>query len=62
MHEFGVSLKLGNMVCMVSRVNQSIWKGFRSMEKKLDLEVWGCGWIIGFGRIKREDGEIYFAT
>ena len=36
MHEFGISLRLGKMVCMVSRVKQSIWKGFRSME--LDLE------------------------
>ena len=36
MHKFGVSLRLGKMVCMVSRVKQSIWKGFRSIE--LDLE------------------------
>ena len=32
----GVSLRLGIVVFMVSRVKQSIWKGFRSME--LDLE------------------------
>ena len=32
MHEFGVSLRLEMMVCMVSRVKQSIWKGCRSME------------------------------
>ena len=31
MHEFRVSLRLGKMVCMVSMVNQSIWKV---------LEVW----------------------
>ena len=39
MHEFEVSLRLGKMVCKVSRVKQSIWKGFRSME--LDLESFG---------------------
>ena len=39
MHGFGVSLRLRKMVCMVSRVKQSIWKGFRSME--LDLESIG---------------------
>ena len=39
MHEFGVFIRLGNMVCMVSRVKQSIWKGFKSME--LDLESFG---------------------
>ena len=39
MHEFGVSLRLGKMVCMVSRVKQSIWKGFGSMEP--DLESMG---------------------
>ena len=27
-HEFGVSLKLRMMVCMVSMVKQSIWKSF----------------------------------
>ena len=32
----GVSLRLGIVIFMVSRVKQSIWKGFRSME--LDLE------------------------
>ena len=39
MHDFGVSLMLGMMFCMVSRVKQNIWKGFRSME--LDLESFG---------------------
>ena len=38
-HKFGVSLRLRMMVCMVSRVKQSIWKGFRSMEQ--DLESFG---------------------
>ena len=42
MLEFGVSLRLGMMVCMVSRVKQSIWKGFRSME--LDFESFGL-WL-----------------
>ena len=38
MHEFWVSLRLGKMVCMVSMVNQSIWKGFKSIELDLDLK------------------------
>ena len=46
MHEFGVSLRLGKMVCMVSRVNQSIWKGFGSMEQKLEnVGLWLDNWI-----------------
>ena len=32
MHEFGVCIRLGMMVLMVSRVKQSIWKGFIIME------------------------------
>ena len=44
------------MVCMVSRVNQSIWKGFRSMEQKLErLWLWLDNWIW---RLKEEDDEI----
>ena len=39
MHEFGVSLRFWMMVFMVSRVKQSIWKGFRSMEH--DFEGFG---------------------
>ena len=39
MNEFGVSQKLGKMVCMVYGVKQNIWKGFKSME--LDLESFG---------------------
>ena len=42
MHEFGVSLRLGMMGCMVSGVKQSILKFFRSM--KLDLECFGL-WL-----------------
>ena len=43
MHEFGVSLRLGKMV---SKVNQSIWKGFRSMEQKLErFGLWLDNWI-----------------
>ena len=38
MDDFGVSLRLGMMDFMVSRVKQGIWKGFRSMEPDL-----GCG-------------------
>ena len=32
MHEFGVSLRLGKMVFIVSRVKQNIWKSFIIME------------------------------
>ena len=39
MHKFWVCLTLGKMVCIVSRVKQSIWKCFRNME--LDLECSG---------------------
>ena len=39
MNKFGVSLRLWKMICMVSRVKQCIWKGFRSME--LNLESFG---------------------
>ena len=42
MHEFGVSLRLGMMVCMVYSVKQSIWKCFKSMEP--DLESFGL-WL-----------------
>ena len=46
MHEFGVSLRLGMMVCMVSRVKQSKWKGFRSMEPDLEsFGLWLENWI-----------------
>ena len=41
MHDFGVSLRLGKMVCMVCRVKQSIWKCFRSMEPYLEsFRLW----------------------
>ena len=39
MHDFGVSLRLGMMVFMVSRVKQGFWKGFKGMEQ--DLESFG---------------------
>ena len=42
MHDFGVSLRLGMLVSMVSRVKQSIWKSFGSM--KLHLESFGL-WL-----------------
>ena len=56
MHDFGVSLRLGIIVSMVSRVKHSIWKGFGSME--LDLESFCWGWKIGFGKLKREADEM----
>ena len=56
MHEFGVSLRLRKMVCMVSRVKQSIWKCFRSM--KLDLESFGLRLKIWLWKGEREDDEM----
>ena len=39
-------IKLGKMVFMVSRVNKSTWKGFRSMEQKLErFGLWLDNWI-----------------
>ena len=36
MYEFGVSLRLGMMFIMVSRMKQGIWKGFKGTEQDLD--------------------------
>ena len=67
MHEFGVSLRLGKMVCMVSMVNQSIWKGFRSMEQKLErFGLWLDNRKEKDDKIRRSrrsrEIETYFAT
>ena len=56
MNEFGVSLRLGKMVCMVSRVKQSIWKGFRSME--LDMESFRLRLKFWLWKCEREDDEM----
>ena len=56
MHEFGVSLRLGKMVCMVSKVKQSIWKSFRSME--LDLESFRLRLKIWLWKGEREEDEM----
>ena len=46
MHEFAVSLRLEMMIFMVSRVKQSIWKEFRSMEQDLEsFGLWLENWI-----------------
>ena len=50
MHDFGVSLRLEMMVFMVSRMKQSIWKKFRSMEQ--NLESFGLRLKIGNGKVK----------
>ena len=56
MHEFGVSLRLGMMVFMVSRMKQNIWKWCRSMEQDLEsLGLWLENWIW---KVKREDDEM----
>ena len=56
MHEFGVFLRLGKMVCMVSKVKQSIWKSFSSME--LDLESFGLRLKIWLWKGEREEDEM----
>ena len=56
MNEFGVSQRLGKMVCMVSRVKQNIWKGFKSME--LDLESFGLRLKLWLWKGEREDNEM----
>ena len=46
MHGFGVSLRLWMIVFMVSRVKESIWKGFRSIEQDLEsFGLWLKNWI-----------------
>ena len=44
------------MVCIVSKVKQSIWNGFRSMEQ--DLESFGLRLKILLWKGEREDDEI----
>ena len=44
------------IVFMVSRLNKVFGKGFE--EWNHNWKVLGCGWIIGFGKLKREDDEI----
>ena len=44
------------MICMVSKVKQSIWKGFRSMEQ--DLENFGLKLKIWLWKDEREDDEM----
>ena len=46
MYEFGASLRIRMMVCMVSRMKQSIWKCFRSMKPDLEsFGLWLKNWI-----------------
>ena len=53
MHNFEVSLRLWMMVFMVSRVKQSIWKCFRSMELDLEsFELWLENWIWKVKKIR----------
>ena len=54
MHEFGVSLRLGKMVFMVYRLNKVFRKGFKVWNQ--NWKVLGCGWRIGFGKLKEDDG------
>ena len=47
MYKFGASQRLGMMVFMVSRMKQSIWKGFKSMEQDLEsFGLWLENWIL----------------
>ena len=46
MYEFGAFLRLEMIVFMVSKVKQSIWKMFRSMEQDLEsFGLWLENWI-----------------
>ena len=46
MHDFGVYIRFGMMVFMVSRVKQSIWKGFLIMEQDLErFGLWLKNWL-----------------
>ena len=54
MHEFGVSLRLLKMVFMVYRLNKVFGKGFEVWNK--NRKALGCGWRIGFGKLKENNG------
>ena len=54
MQEFRFPLSLGNMVFMVSRLNKIFGKSFEVWNQK--LKVLDCGWIIGFEKLKEDDG------
>ena len=56
MHEFRVSLRLREMVFMVSWLNKVFGKGFKVWNH--NWKVLGCDWRIGFGKIKKEDDEM----
>ena len=46
MYEFGASQMLGMIVFMVSKMKQSIGKGFRSMKQDLEsFGLWLENWI-----------------
>ena len=51
MYEFEVSLRLGKMIFMVYRLNKVFGKGFEIWNN--NWKVLGCGWIIGFGKLKK---------
>ena len=53
MHEFRVSLRFENMVFMVSRFNKVFGKCFGVWNQ--NWKVLGCGWRIGFGKLKEDD-------
>ena len=54
LHDFGVSLRLETMISMVSRVKQSIWKNFISMEPDLEsFRLWLENWIWKVKKRKR---------
>ena len=52
MHDFRVSIRLGMMIFMVSRMKQNIWKDFISM--KQDMESFGLRLKISYGKVKDE--------
>ena len=56
MHEFRVSLRLRNMVFIISSVKQSIWKYFIIIEQ--DLESFSLRLKIWLWKCEREDNKM----
>ena len=51
MHEFEVSIWLGMITFIVSRVEQGFWKCFRGIE---DFECFGLRLEISYGKVKEK--------
>ena len=53
MHKFRVSLRLGKMIFMVSRLNKVFGKDFEVLNQ--NWKVLACGWRIRFRMLKEDD-------